>query len=42
MVLPPKDSKGDVNDHSLYHWAKPDAACERSMEEVVKEWFLLS
>ena len=40
MVLAPKDDRGDVNDHSLYNWAKPDATCARSMEVVIKEWFL--
>jgi hypothetical protein len=41
MELPPLDSKGERNDHGLFHWAKPDSACERGMEKVMKEWFLL-
>ncbi len=41
LELPPKDAEGSCNDHSLFHWAKPDSASEKNMEKVMKEWFLL-
>jgi hypothetical protein len=41
VELPPRDSRGEPHDHSLYNWAKHDSACELSMEKVMKEWFLL-
>jgi hypothetical protein len=42
MELPPHDDRGDPHSHTLYHWSKPDAACKRSLQAVMKEWFILN
>jgi hypothetical protein len=41
LELPPQDSQGARIDHSLFHWAKPDALGDQNMEKVMKDWFLL-
>jgi len=38
--FPPTDCQGNILDHGLYHFAKPDAVTDITFAGVLKSWFL--
>ena len=40
LILPSHDREGAVLDHGLYHFAKPDAITECTLEGILNSWFL--